>query len=102
VSKKSFATKLIEDRRLCLLRLLNEQSGRRANSSVLHMGLHHMAHVCERHDVIGDLRVLEHHQLIALEQVTETVYGAELLSRGEDFLAGHIEIDGISRPRRGL
>ena len=102
MNHKPFATKLIEDRRLCLLRVLSEQPGRNANSSVLHMGMVHLRHMCERKDVIDDLRFLELHQLLTLHQLTDTVYGAELVSRGEDFLHGYIEVDGVSRPRRGV
>lgn len=102
MKSKSFAQQLVEDRRLCMLRVLSEQPGRTANSSVLHMGVVHLRHVCSRADAINDLRVLELHQLVTLEQLTDTVYGAELTGHGEDFLRGHFDIDGVSRPRRGI
>lgn len=102
MSTKPFAQKLIEDRRLVLLCLLAEQRGQTANSSVLHMGLHHLGVVVERHEVVEDLRHLQLHGLVALEQVIDTVYVARLQGRGEDVVAGTVQVDGISRPRRGV
>jgi hypothetical protein len=98
---KSFAQKVIEDRRLVILRLLSEQRGQQANSSVIHMGLSHLAIVCERHELIDDLRFLQLHSLISLTPVIATVWVAELLGRGEDVIHGRIEIDGVTRPRKG-
>jgi hypothetical protein len=97
---KSFAEKLIEDRRLVALRLLAEQPGRRANSSVLHMGVVHMGHTCTREQGLDDLRFLRDLRLVSMDPIADGVYGIELLGRGEDFLGGHVELDGVSRPRR--
>lgn len=99
---KPFAEKLVEGRRLVLLQLLSEQNGQMANSSVLQAGLHHLGVVCERHEVISDLRYLQAHNLISMEQVVDAVYVAHLLGRGDDVLEGLVKIDGISRVRRGL
>ncbi len=99
---KPFAEKLTEDRRLVLLRLLSEQNGQTANSSVLTMGLNHLGIVVERHQVVDDLRHLQLHGLIQLEQVIETVYVARLLGRGEDVVSGLLTVAGVSRARRGL
>lgn len=97
---KPFAQKIIEDRRLVLLRLLSEQRGGRANSSVLRMGLVHLGIVCDRHEVIDDLLHLQLHNLVALESATEDLYIAQLLERGDDLVNGLAEAPGISRPRR--
>lgn len=102
MSIKPFNQRLIEDRRLWLLRLLAEQCGQTANSSVLHMGLHHLGMMCEQHEVVGDLRHLQVHGLVMLEQVVDTIYVAHLQGRGEDVVAGIVQVDGVSRPRRGV
>ncbi len=99
---KPFAQKVIEDRRLVLLRLLSEQRAQTANSSVLHTGLHYIGVMCERYEVLDDLRHLQLHGLITLEQAIDTVYVARLRGRGEDVLAGAVQVDGVSRPRRGV
>jgi hypothetical protein len=96
----SFAQQVVKDRRLVILRLLSEQRGQQANSSVLHMGLQHLGIICERHELVEDLRYLQLHQLIDLKPVIDTVWVAELRGRGEDVINGLVEIDGISRPRR--
>lgn len=98
---KPFAEKLAEDRRLVLLRLLSEQRGQMANSSVLHMGLLHLAIHVERHEVIEDLRHLQLHGLVSLTLVTDTVYAVHLLARGEDVVNGLSQVPGVARARRG-
>jgi len=103
MTKKTFADRLKEDRRLVLLRLLNEQPGKQANSSILHAGLQFIHIVAERHEVIDDLRYLQTHQLVELDQlgsINPDLYGARLRSRGIDLVNGLIEIDGISPARR--
>lgn len=103
MSKKTFADRLKEDRRLVLLRLLNEQPGKQANSSVLHAGLQAVYIVAERHEVIEDLRFLQVHQLIELEQlgsISSDLYGAKLRARGIDLVNGLVEVDGVSPSRR--
>jgi hypothetical protein len=99
VNKKTFADRLKEDRRLVLLRLLNEQPGKQANSSVLHSGLQFIHIVVERHQLIEDLHFLQMHQLVELEQLgslNPNLYGVKLRLRGIDLVNGLIEIDGIS------
>ncbi|MTI74713.1 MAG: ArsR family transcriptional regulator [Stenotrophomonas sp.] len=103
MSKKTFADRLKADRRLVLLRLLNEQPGKQANSSTLHAGLQFVHIVAERHEVIDDLRFLQMHQLVELEQlgdVNPDLYGVKLRSRGMDIVAGLVEVEGISPARR--
>ena len=103
MSKKTFADRLKEDRRLVLLRLLSEQQGKQTNSSVLHAGLQFVHIVAERHEVIDDLRFLQMHQLVELEQlgdVNPDLYGVKLRSRGIDLVNGLVEVDGVSVARR--
>lgn len=104
MSKKTFAEVMREDRRLVILRLLNEATGKQGNSSVLHAGLKHLSIIVERHDLIDDLRFLQTHGLVELRQLGDinlNLYAVHLRSRGEDLLQGDINIEGVSRPRRG-
>lgn len=102
-TKKTYADMVREDRRLVILRLLNEATGKQSNSSVLHAGLMHLKIICERHELVDDLRFLQTHGLVDLEQlgdVNPDLYGVHLRGRGEDVIAGHVIIEGVSRPRR--
>lgn len=95
---KSFAEQLRENRRLVILRLLSEQPGYRANSSVLHAGLYALGVACTRDDVITDLSWLKEQAMIALDEVVSGVYVADLTARGQDVVAGTAVVPGISRP----
>lgn len=103
MSKKTMAQLIREDRRLAILRLINESNGKQTNSSILHSALLHLRIVCEQHELIDDLRFMELHGLVQLDQsdVNDTLYVIHLLGRGEDFLGGLIQIDGIKPTRRG-
>ena len=79
---KSFAERLREDRRLVLLRLLSEQGGYRANSSVLHAGLHHLGVAASRDDVITDLHWLAEQSLLGIAEAVPGIYVATLSARG--------------------
>lgn len=101
--KKTFDDYRREGVRLVLLRLLSEQPGRTANSSVLHLGLQYVAIIVERHEVIEELRFLQTHQLVDLEQIpgmSGQLYKAKLRSRGLDVIQGNLVIDGIQEPTR--
>ncbi len=102
MSKKTLEQLIREDRRLAILRLVNEATGKQMNSSILHTALLHIRIVVERHVMLDDLRFLQTHGLIDMEQsdVNAELYGIHLRGRGEDFLQGLFEIDGVSRPRR--
>lgn len=101
--KKTFDDYRREGVRLVLLRLLSEQPGRTANSSVLHLGLQYVALIVERHEVIEELRFLQTHQLVDLEQIpglSGQLYKAKLRSRGLDVIQGNLVIDGVQEPNR--
>lgn len=103
MSKKTFAELMREDRRLVILRVLNEATGKQANSSVLHSWLTHLSIIVERHDLIDDLRFLQTHGLVELTQlgdINPDLYAVRLRGRGEDLLQDHVTVDGVSRPRR--
>lgn len=95
---KTFADRLREDRRLVLLRLLSEQGAYRANSSVLHAGLHHLGVAASRDDVNTDLHWLRDQALTVLEEAVPGLYVATLTTRGRDVADGHVIMPGVSRP----
>lgn len=95
---KSFAETLREDRRLVLLRLLNEQNGYRANSSVLHAGLHHLGVAASRDDVLTDLAWLKDQALVGMDEAVQGVYVATLTARGADVVHGTAIVPGVNRP----
>lgn len=98
MTTKTFAERLREDRRLVLLRLLAEQSGYRANSSILHSGLHALAVASTRDDVQTDLHWLQEQGLVRLAEPVSGVLVAELASRGHDVATGAAAVPGVSRP----
>jgi hypothetical protein len=95
---KTFAERLREDRRLVLLRLLAEQSAYRANSSVLHAGLHHLGVAASRDDVVTDLHWLRDQGLLSIEEAVPCVFVATISGRGKDTADGHCIVPGVSRP----
>lgn len=95
---KTFADRLREDRRLVLLRLLAEQSAYRANSSVLHAGLHHLGVAASRDDVVTDLHWLRDQSLLTIEEAVPGVYVATISGRGKDAAEGNCIVPGVSRP----
>lgn len=97
---KSFTERLREDRRLVMLRLLNEQPGYRMNSSNLHAGLHHLAVAASRDDVATDLHWLRDQGLVLLDTVPEapSLSLVTITARGNDVAVGNATVPGISRP----
>lgn len=93
-----FAERLREDRRLVLLRLLQEQPGYRTNTSVLHAGLHFLGVASTRDDVRTDLAWLQEQGLVALSEAIPGVAVATLSARGGDVVAGQAIVPGVSRP----
>lgn len=94
----SFQAHLAEDRRLAILRLLNDLPACRANESVLHMALEQLGHVCSRDTVRGDLSWLAEQSLITTELVAGTVTVATLTERGQDVATGRSRHPGVKRP----
>jgi hypothetical protein len=95
---KPFSERLREDRRLVILRLLSEQGGYRANSSILHAGLMHLGVAASRDDVLTDIAWLRDQALVTIDQVSESVQVATLMARGQDVVHGLAIVPGISRP----
>lgn len=99
---KSFAQRLLEDRRLVILRLLNEQAGRRANSTVLTFGMEVFGHSVSRDYVRTLLAWLAEQGLVTTEIAAESQSGAIVLAtlteRGRDVVQDRAEVPGVARP----
>ncbi len=95
--KTPYSDYLQADRRLVLLRILAEQTGRRANSSVLTVALDHFGHAVSRDWTRGQLRWLEEQQLVRIEDIGPVLV-ATLTERGGDVVRGAAVVPGISQP----
>ncbi|AXA83701.1 hypothetical protein DCD74_02435 [Lysobacter oculi] len=95
---KSFAERLREDRRLVMLRILAEQPGYRANSSIMHAGLQHLGVVASRDDVRTDAHWLRDQGLISITEAAPGIEVYALASRGSEVADGHCLVPGVSRP----
>jgi len=92
-----FSDFLREDQRLVILRLLAEQPGYRANSSVLRAALESYGHSMSRDQVKTELRWLEEQGLLDVENL-DVVLVATLRERGQDVATGRAVAPGVKRP----
>lgn len=101
----SYAEHLAEDRRLVLLRLLEQIPGYTANASVLQSGIARIGHHVSRDQVRTDLAWLEEQGLVSLEHLaqlgTSGVTVATLSERGADAARGRAAVPGVKRPAPG-
>lgn len=96
---KPLAERLREDRRLVILRLLSEQAGFVANSSVLYVGLNHVGLLCTRADVLDDIAVLAKEALVTAEAIeVGGLTVVRLTARGEELVQGRLRVPGVSSP----
>lgn len=94
-----YADFLSADRRLVILRILNEMPTYRANSSVLHSVLNQWGHDPSRDQVKTELRWLQEQGLVTVEDIGDgAVLLANLTERGMDVQAGRARVDGVKRP----
>ncbi len=95
----SFAEHLAEERRLVILRLLDQMPEYTANDSVLSTGLGDVGLRCTRDQVRTDLAWLEEQGLVTIERMIEgRVLVATLTARGSDVQAGRAAQPGVKRP----
>lgn len=90
-----------EDRRLVILRSLNELAGYEANESIINQCLEAYAHNVSRDVIRAELAWLEEQQLISLRDVAGYMV-AKLNSRGADVATGKATVPGIKKPRPSL
>lgn len=94
----SFETKLKEEMRLVMLRLLNELPSYRGNSSTLHSGLSHWGLTFSRDQVRTELYWLKDNGHIEIELDNSDVMVVKLTTQGQDVALGRTKAPGIQRP----
>lgn len=100
----SFNNLLAEDRRLVILRSLEEIAGNTANDSVLRTALEHVGHQVGRDIVRADLTWLEEHSLVSIEKMTMpsgVLWRVQLTEAGEDVARGRFH-PGVKRKGAGI
>ena len=96
----TFRDLIDEDRRLVILRTLEEDPGYSLNESVIQSCLDALGHKVGRDRVRTDLAWLRDQGLIDLQEVV-SVMVATLTGRGADVAAGKTTVPGVKRPRPG-
>lgn len=97
----SFADLLAEDRRLTLLRLLDQAPASQANTYVLTSGLRDLGHNCPQDQVETDAAWLAEQGLVTVVEQPD-VRVAALTARGADVAAGRARCPGVKRPVPGV
>jgi hypothetical protein len=97
---KTFAEIVAEDRRLAILRTLNEQPAREMNSSNIDGWLRHMRTPGTRADTMLALHFLRDEGLITLAALTDIpgMHIATLTAAGIDVAEGRNLHPGVARP----
>lgn len=96
--KGSYTDFMAEDRRLVILRILQDQPQFSLNESVMQSALERFAHVVSRDTLRGDLAWLEEQGLVATEVVAQRVWVAQLTERGGEVATGRARHPGVKRP----
>ena len=92
-------TELLDsDRRLVILRSLEEDAGYTLNESVLHSILEAMGHRVSRDRVRTDMEWLAEQGLVTTHEVV-SVKVATITGRGADVACGRATVPGVKRPR---
>lgn len=94
----NFETKLKEEMRLVMLRLLNELPSYRGNSSTLHGGLNHYGLSFSRDQVKTELYWLKDQGCVEIELENPNVIVVKLKERGQDVVENRTKVHGIKRP----
>lgn len=89
---------LAEDRRLVILRFLNDAVGKTANESVLERCVCAIGHIASRDDIRADLEFLNKVGCVDLEWFADKVMIAKLKRRGQECAQGRTSISGIKSP----
>jgi hypothetical protein len=88
---------LAEDRRLCILRIL-EEAGGTANDSVLHTALEMWGHTKQpRQNIRADLQFLVNCGLLT-DEFLKNIQIVTLTQRGLDVAQGRLSVDGVKKP----
>ncbi|MEE2025042.1 VpaChn25_0724 family phage protein [Alkalimonas mucilaginosa] len=92
---------LQEDRRLVILRSLNEMGGYEANESIINQCLEAYGHSVSRDTVRAEIAWLDEQQLVNLRDVAGYMV-AKLTARGSDVATGKASVPGVKKPRPTL
>lgn len=95
---KTLEQRLTEDRRLVILRLLQQMPASRSNSSVITDSMNLWGHHLSRDYVRTQLRWLEEQELLSVEDL-DGVLVVTLTERGHDVATGAAVVDGVKKPR---
>lgn len=96
----SYERILTEDRRLQILRLLEQSAGYSASALLLGSALDSMGHAVSQDRLMVDLDWLAEQDLVAVTDVG-SVAVAKLTARGGDAAAGRARVRGVKRPMPG-
>ncbi|WP_445157393.1 VpaChn25_0724 family phage protein [Halomonas sp. E14] len=96
----SYERILSEDRRLQILRLLDQSSGYSASAHLLGSALGSLGHSVSQDRLLADLDWLAEQDLVTVEDVG-SVAVATLTVRGGDVAAGRARVRGVKRPLPG-
>lgn len=94
----SFADLLSQDRRLVILRFLNEDTDRTLNTSILQDALDRVGHGCSRDCVETECSWLAEQGLVEAEKIGPVTV-VRLTGRGQDVAEGKATVPGVKRPR---
>ena len=89
--------RLTEDRRLVMLRVLDEAPGCSANESILQDILVDFGHRVSRDYVKTQMHWLREQGLIRLESVRDYLI-ATIAARGSEAVKGYVVVPGVKRP----
>lgn len=93
-----YETMLAEDRRLVILRFLNEAVANTANEAILETAVHGIGHVVTREDIRSDLEFMQSRGCLTIEWFAYKVMVAKLTRRGQYVVEGKEVVHGIKKP----
>ncbi len=94
---KTFAEHVAEDRRLVILRTLENSGGYEANESMVAMVVRDFGHAVSRDQIRTDFAWLKEQGLLTIEEIA-TVQIATLTQRGLETAQGFAITPGVKRP----
>jgi len=95
---QSYREVLAEDRRLCILRLLEESPAYEANDSTLNTLLRRLGNAVSRDALRTELQWLQEQGVLSIDQLAEHLWIARITERGLDVARGLAVVHGIKRP----
>jgi len=94
---REFQKRIVEDRRLVILRFLAEDADYAMNTSLLQSALESIGHGVSRDRVTADAAWLEEAGLVVCEDLGHIVV-VKITRRGLDVARGHAVVPGVKRP----